>query len=79
MPFEKDPDEIGALWIKSGARGEYMTGTINSQPVVLFKNDRKREGSKAPDWRVLKAKAKEELAKHPPAPKPAEQDDEIPW
>lgn len=50
--MEKNPDEIGA-------KGEYMTGTINGQPVVLFRNDRKPEGSKQPDWRVLKSKPRE--------------------
>lgn len=57
--FERDPNEIGALWLKSGSKGEYMTGTINNQPVVLFRNSRKAEGSKAPDWRVLKSKPRE--------------------
>lgn len=57
---ERNPDELGALWIKSSQRGEYMTGTINGQPVVLFRNDRKAPGSKQPDWRVLKAKPKAE-------------------
>ena len=54
-----DPNEIGALWSKTSARGEYMTGTIHGERVVLFRNDRKEAGSKAPDWRVLKAKPKE--------------------
>lgn len=54
---EKNPDEIGALWVKSGQRGEYMTGTINGQPVVCFKND--SDNPKAPAWRVLKAKPRE--------------------
>jgi hypothetical protein len=27
--------------------------------VVVFRNDRKAEGSKQPDWRVLKAKPKD--------------------
>jgi uncharacterized protein (DUF736 family) len=57
---ERNPDELGALWIKSSARGEYMTGTINGQPVVVFRNDRKLDGSKQPDWRVMKAKPKGE-------------------
>lgn len=53
-----DPNEIVALWLKTSSRGEYMTGTINGQPVVVFRNDRKADGSKAPDWRVLKPKPK---------------------
>ena len=52
----KDPDELGALWLKRGQRGEYMTGTINGQPVVVFKNDKR--STKQPDWRVLKARSK---------------------
>src|SRR4029077_2266516 len=58
MPREQNPDELGALWEKTGNRGIYMTGTVNGQPVVLFKNDRKAPGSKQPDWRVLEAKPK---------------------
>lgn len=51
---ERDPNELGALWIKQGRKGEYMTGKIGDQPVVIFRNEHKREGSNAPDWRVLK-------------------------
>lgn len=57
--------EIGALWVKSGAKGEYMTGTINDVRVVLFKND-KEPGSKAPDWRVLLATKRQEGPIGPP-------------
>ena len=63
MAFEKDPNEIGALWEKSGSKGPYMTGMVNGDPVVLFKNGNKKDGSKAPDWRVLKSK---------PRPQPAD-------
>lgn len=55
---EKNHDELGALWEKSGAKGPYMTGTINGERVVVFRNGNKADGSKAPDWRVLKAKPK---------------------
>lgn len=58
MAFEKDPNEIGALWEKSGANGPYMTGTINGERVVLFRIDGKRS-EKSPDWRVLKSTPKE--------------------
>lgn len=60
MPFEKDPNDIGALWLKSSARGEYMTGTINGVAVVVFQNTKKTPGSKQPDWRVLKSQLKGE-------------------
>jgi predicted Rdx family selenoprotein len=58
----KNPDELGALWLKTGAKGDYMTGTINGVAVVVFKNERKVEGSNQPDWRVLKSKPREQVA-----------------
>jgi uncharacterized protein (DUF736 family) len=58
MAFEKDPDEIGALWVKSGKKGDYMTGEINGVKVVCFAVTSKSE--KAPAWRVLKSKPKVE-------------------
>jgi uncharacterized protein (DUF736 family) len=55
MPRE---NELGALWMKSSARGEYMTGkiTVNGVEikVVCFPNDNKTS-DKQPDWRVLKS------------------------
>ncbi len=62
MPFEKDPAELGALWEKSSARGTYFSGTINGQAVVVFRNDKKTPGSKSPDYRVLKAKPRDDAA-----------------
>ncbi len=57
MAYEKDPDEIGALWIKVGARGEYMTGEIAGQRVVCFRVT--KGGDKSPSWRVLKSKPRD--------------------
>ena len=37
----KDPNEIGALWIKQSSKGEYMTGTIDGKKVVVFRNNKK--------------------------------------
>lgn len=59
MP-ERDQNELGALWLKEGQRGEYMAGTINGVAVVCFRNDRKRAGDRSPDWRVLKSKPREQ-------------------
>jgi hypothetical protein len=81
MAFEKDENEIGVLWEKTGAKGTYFTGKIGEQPVVIFKNGNKKEGSKAPDWRVLKpqAKADREIDQRvpPPSSKPPVFDDDI--
>lgn len=58
MAFEKDPNEIGALWIKQGSKGDYLTGKIEidgvSVDVVCFAV--KSAHAKAPAWRVLKSK-----------------------
>lgn len=56
MAFEKDPNEIGALWVKSGPKGDYLTGEVNGVKVVCFKS--KSDNPKAPAWRVLKSQPK---------------------
>lgn len=53
-------DELGALWVKTSARGEFMTGTIGGVKVVCFKNTRAENNEKAPQWRVLKSKPRED-------------------
>jgi hypothetical protein len=72
----KDPNEIGALWTKTSSHGEYMTGTVNGQPVVCFKNN--SENSKAPAWRVLKVTPRASDATPPTAhdSRPAVVDDD---
>ncbi len=57
MAFERNPDELGALWIKHGPNSDYMTGEINGIKVVVFKS--KKTSEKSPDWRVLKSKPDE--------------------
>jgi uncharacterized protein (DUF736 family) len=65
MAFEKDPNEIGALWMKSGRKGDYMTGVIEGiGAVVLFPV--KSTSPKAPQWRVLKSKPKDDGPVHEP-------------
>lgn len=64
----QDPNELGALWEKQGRKGTYFTGKIGDQPVVVFKNDRKKEGSNAPDWLVLKPQKQEDRAPEQAAP-----------
>lgn len=58
MAYEKDPDEIGSLWAKEGRKGAYMTGEVNGVKVVCFAV--KSDNPKAPAWRVLKSKPKEQ-------------------
>ena len=61
---EKNPDELGALWVRTGGKGEYMTGEINGVKVVCFPN--KSDNPKAPAWRVLKSKPREQATDDPP-------------
>jgi uncharacterized protein (DUF736 family) len=59
MPFEKDENEIGALWAKTSAKGnEFMSGTINGVDVVCFKAKPSPSG-KGPAWRVLKSQPRD--------------------
>ena len=73
MAYEKKPDELGALWLKRGARGPYMTGTINGEKVICFPG-KGGEGDKLPAWDVKKQRPREDA----PAPAPVQSDD-INW
>lgn len=57
MAFQKDENEIGALWRHEGRNGEYFTGTINGVKVVCFAA--KKTSDKSPAFRVLKSKPRE--------------------
>ena len=55
---EWDNRELGALWVntKQGSGEKYLTGHINDEKVIVFKNKFKEENAKAPDFRVYKQK-----------------------
>jgi hypothetical protein len=72
--YKKNPDELGALWLKTGGKGEYMTGTING--VNVFCTPTKSDNPKAPTWRVMKSKPKDAPVSHPSEPVT---DDSIPF
>lgn len=51
--MEQTSKDIGALWVKTSKAGKtYLSGTIQGQRVVVFRNERKQEGERTPDWRV---------------------------
>lgn len=56
--------EIGALWVnvKNGSNDKYLTGQINGEKVILFKNKYKDENPKAPDFRIYRQKEQENSA-----------------
>lgn len=52
---ERETNEIGALWLKQSKKGtKYLSGTVNGQAIVIFRNQNKRS-EKAPDYRILKS------------------------
>lgn len=63
MADQKD-EEIGALWRKTSSRGDYFTGTVNGERIVVFANGNKKS-DKSPDYRILKAKPKADAADVP--------------
>lgn len=69
MPYEKDPNELGALWTKNGAKGEYMTGTLefNGEKVNIVCFKQQKRGEKSPDWRVLKSVPRDQAQAARPA------------
>lgn len=59
MPQERDPNELGALWEKTSAKGVvYLAGKIDGKNIVCFRNKEKKT-DKHPDWRVLLSKPKD--------------------
>jgi hypothetical protein len=82
MPFEKDPNELGVLWAKTSARGDYFTGSIEidgtKHQIVVFKNGNKKN-EKAPDWRILKSKPKEATADWGPSAANPITSDDVPF
>jgi uncharacterized protein (DUF736 family) len=68
--YEKNPNELGAIWKKESPKGTYYSGsiTVNGEliNIVMFKTDKKSPN--APDWRILRSIKQDGAAA--PAPKP---------
>jgi len=52
---------IGALWQKKKDNKTYLTGEIEvvagiKTKIVVFKNEKKKDGSNQPDWSILVSK-----------------------
>ena len=60
MPFEKDPNELGALWIRDGRKGQFLSGQIDGVDVICFPVQ--SQNPKAPAWRVMKSEPREQRA-----------------
>ena len=46
------------LWLNKGKNGTYMSGTMGGVRVLIFKNEKKVEGSKQPDYNLVFAENK---------------------
>ena len=68
--------EIGALWtnVNPKTNDKYLTGHINGEKVILFKNKYKSENEKAPDLKVYKQK---DANSNEVKPKDIEEEDEL--
>ena len=75
MPFEKDPNEKGAIWKRIGARGEWLSICINDEWYVAFPTNSKGRSGKGPDYRIMLQKPREV----PPEPATKNDDDEAPF
>ena len=45
--------EIGAAWSRHGNSGEFLSVKIGGKSAMMFRNTKKPEGSKQPDWRIV--------------------------
>jgi len=74
-------DSIGALWKKTGQKGEYMTGEVEvngvKQRIVVFKNSYK-EKENQPDYRILASKPQGDKPQEA-KPKSDDFDDDLPF
>ena len=56
--FEKDPKELGALWLRKSSKGnDYFSGTLELDgqkiEIVVFSANKKSE--RQPDWRIYRS------------------------
>jgi uncharacterized protein (DUF736 family) len=56
-------NELGALWKQQGRNQKFLSGKIKIDGVetdlIIFANDKKEEGSRAPDFRIYKSEPRE--------------------
>jgi len=64
MAYERDPNELGALWSKQGKKGAYFTGevTIDGKTTKIVCFQTKKGSERSPDYRILKSVPREQAA-----------------
>ena len=66
-------EKIGSLWAKKATKSgvEYLSGIINGEKIVVFKNNRKDKPTQ-PDWLIYPQQSRDEVP-------PKEDEDSIPF
>lgn len=50
---DQQKKDIGGLWKQTSKNGtQYLSGTVNGQRIVVFKNAKKQDGERTPDYRI---------------------------
>ena len=74
---------IGALWLKEGAKGKYFSGNveINGQKtnIVIFRNTLKQPGEKTPDYRIFLQQPREDIPEAAPRASAHGDDSDLPF
>lgn len=52
---KRDPNELGALWLKEGKKGQFLSGRVGDLEVICFPVTGGGLGTHLPAWRVLKS------------------------
>jgi hypothetical protein len=60
MPSYAEPIGAGGLWLKEGKKGKFFSGQMTfgynghqvTATVIIFRNTRKQEGTKQPDYSI---------------------------
>lgn len=66
--MEKNMINLTGLWINESKNGDtYLAGNIGAAKLMVFKNNRKQEGSKQPDYYVTLAPYEPKEKKDAPA------------
>lgn len=64
--------DVGALWLKSKGGRKFFSGTLQLEgregpklQVFVFKNEKKAEGSKQPDYRIVTSDGEDDRRQQP--------------
>ena len=62
----KDPNVVGAFWIKEKNGRKYLSGIIDGIGSVVVFHNKKKQSEKSPDYRVLRSVKREQPQERQP-------------